>query len=260
MPAYRTAFISHAHADNVRCASIAAHLKARGIDLWIDLSNLQTGHALGAEITRELVRRQAFTLMVTPAADASPWVGNELDTYLAYSLDRSMWMVGGQQRLIVPVRLAPVTIQPDAEVSNWAKVFGRKWIDGVGKSDAQVADEIAAALLITTVPPVITDRRDPPPPTDNGWDDIPTPSSLSRLGFHGKRVRATGVEFILPPTCDLAAGAFDMGSADSDKQAYDDEKPQYHIPVDAFAIGKFPVTVAEYANYLKANPGVSVPN
>ena len=253
MPAYRTAFISHAHADNARCASIAAHLKVRGIDRWIDLINLQKAHSLPDDITRELVARQTFVLMVTPHSDVSPWVSDELNKFLAYSMDPAMRLVDGQPRLILPVRLELVTVRPvTANVawnSNWAKVLDRFWIDGVGKSDAQVADEIAAALKLDG----------PPPPPPNEWDEIAIASGLYRLGLRGWRVRATSVEFILPPTCDVAAGAFDMGSADSDKQAADDEKPQYRIPVGAFAIGKFPVTVAEYACYLKANPDVSVP-
>ena len=48
---YCTTFISHAHADNARCTRIAALLKAKGIDLWIDLTNLQKGHALSTDIT-----------------------------------------------------------------------------------------------------------------------------------------------------------------------------------------------------------------
>lgn len=150
MPTYRTAFISHAHADNVRCASIAEKLCARGINVWIDLTNLQTGHALPTDITRELVQRQTFVLMLTPTSDASPWVGDELNKFLAYSLNDDLRRVGGQRRLIIPVRMEPITIRPGAEESNWAKVFDRLWIDGVGKSDKQVAEEIATALMIAS--------------------------------------------------------------------------------------------------------------
>ncbi len=46
MAVYRTTFMSHAHADNEECTDYAMRLRARGIDVWIDLSNLQTGHML----------------------------------------------------------------------------------------------------------------------------------------------------------------------------------------------------------------------
>ncbi len=44
-----------------------------------------------------------------------------------------------------------------------------------------------------------------------------------------------------------------MGSDKSrDKEAYDDETPQYPVEVDAFALGQHPVTVAEYACAVRA--------
>lgn len=57
-----------------------------------------------------------------------------------------------------------------------------------------------------------------------------------------------GIEFVNVP-----AGKFLMGSRNQDKQAYDDEKPQHNvdIPYD-FYIGRFPVTNAQYAAYVKA--------
>ena len=148
MPTYRTAFISHAHADNYRCNRIATLLRQSGHDLWIDINNLQMGDVLPTTITQELRQRQAFVLMVTPTSDASPWVGLELDNYLAYSLDPGMALVDGQSRLILPVLLEATTIGSAQKVSNLAKVFGRNRIDGVGKDDQQVANEIASALAI----------------------------------------------------------------------------------------------------------------
>jgi len=245
-PTYRTAFISHAHADNARCASIAAHLRARGVNVWIDLANAQVAHNLSAEINDQLEQRTAFVLMVTDTSNHSHWVLQERGAYNALVNNDATRYIDGVERLIVPVRLS-------AEVP--AILRGYLWIDAINKSDAQVADEIATALRIS---PVIVDPPPPPPPVHD-WEEIGIHGRLYDLGFRGWRVKRTGVEFILPPTRDVAAGSFLMGSAESDKQAYDDEKPQYRIPVGAFAIGTFPVTVAEYALYLKANPSVAVP-
>jgi formylglycine-generating enzyme required for sulfatase activity len=247
MPTYRTVFISHAHADNARCARIADKLRARGLDVWIDLTNMQQGHDLGAEIREQLKRRTAFVLIVTATSNASHWVGLERGAYMSLANTAATCFVHGVARMILPVRLSdevPVILR------------GIQWIDAVGKLDDVVASEIAAAL-------VIGERRDPPPPSPSPppteWEEIGIPTGLHRLGFRGWRVRKTGMEFILPPTCHVVAGAFDMGSTDTDKEAKAYEKPQYRIPVGAFAIGTFPVTVAEYAYYLKANPGVDAP-
>ncbi len=44
----------------------------------------------------------------------------------------------------------------------------------------------------------------------------------------------------------LPAGQFLMGSPDSDPDAWDAEKPPHQVKVNSFAIGKYPVTQAQY--------------
>lgn len=60
-------------------------------------------------------------------------------------------------------------------------------------------------------------------------------------------------EFI-PATVVIPAGAFLMGGEDG----MDNEKPAHRVYVDAFALGKFPVTNREYHNYVAA-AGASPP-
>ena len=52
----------------------------------------------------------------------------------------------------------------------------------------------------------------------------------------------------------LPAGEFLMGSPDSDPDAYDFEKPQHLVKVNSFAIGKYPVTQAQYQAVMGTNP------
>jgi formylglycine-generating enzyme required for sulfatase activity len=52
----------------------------------------------------------------------------------------------------------------------------------------------------------------------------------------------------------LPAGEFLMGSPDSDPDASDDEKPQHQVKVNSFAIGKYPVTQAQYQAVMGTNP------
>jgi formylglycine-generating enzyme required for sulfatase activity len=56
---------------------------------------------------------------------------------------------------------------------------------------------------------------------------------------------AEGPEMVaLPP------GQFLMGSPDSDADAEDNEKPQYHVTIGyAFAVGRYPVTEVEYHRF-----------
>lgn len=77
------------------------------------------------------------------------------------------------------------------------------------------------------------------------------PKSLADLGFVGTVV--SGGEVILPPLCDVPAGAFLMGSDPSqDPQASDEEKPQHWVTLSAYQLARFPVTVAEYACFVRA--------
>ena len=47
------------------------------------------------------------------------------------------------------------------------------------------------------------------------------------------------------------AGAFLMGSAEGDREAYDDEKPQRRVHVDAFYLGKYPITNEQYRVFVQ---------
>ncbi|NCR56217.1 MAG: SUMF1/EgtB/PvdO family nonheme iron enzyme [Microcystis aeruginosa L211-07] len=44
----------------------------------------------------------------------------------------------------------------------------------------------------------------------------------------------------------LPAGKFLMGSPDSDPDASYEENPQHQVQVNSFAIGKYPITQAQY--------------
>jgi formylglycine-generating enzyme required for sulfatase activity len=76
------------------------------------------------------------------------------------------------------------------------------------------------------------------------------PPRLASLGYHIAFLN--GAEVILPPVCTVPAGPYLMGSdPKKDKDARDNEKPQHSVTLAAFQIGKFPVTVAEYACFVR---------
>ncbi|MDJ0561815.1 MAG: bifunctional serine/threonine-protein kinase/formylglycine-generating enzyme family protein, partial [Microcystis sp. M53599_WE4] len=53
---------------------------------------------------------------------------------------------------------------------------------------------------------------------------------------------------------ELPGGKFMMGSPDSDPDAQSSEKPQHQVKVNSFAIGKYPVTQAQYQAVMGTNP------
>lgn len=83
------------------------------------------------------------------------------------------------------------------------------------------------------------------------------PPRLAQLGFQGRVIR--GVEVILPPVCLVPAGPFLMGSdPERDPLATQHfgtrELPQHTVVLPAFEVACFPVTVAEYACFVRAGP------
>ena len=61
-----------------------------------------------------------------------------------------------------------------------------------------------------------------------------------------------GIKVILPTMVDVPAGKYLIGSPANDKDAYEDESPPTKLKLDAFQIGKWSVTNAEYACFMEA--------
>ncbi len=77
------------------------------------------------------------------------------------------------------------------------------------------------------------------------------PQRLAQLGFVG--LKMNGVEVITPPLCAVPAGPFLMGSDPRrDSEARSNEQPQHSVTLAPYQIGTYPVTVAEYACYVRA--------
>ncbi|MCB9138041.1 MAG: SUMF1/EgtB/PvdO family nonheme iron enzyme [Caldilineaceae bacterium] len=76
---------------------------------------------------------------------------------------------------------------------------------------------------------------------------------LGRLGDpRFVRQRAGDVEFILPPMIEIPGGDAMIGSDADDDLADDDEKPRHAVSPAAYAIGRYPVTNAEYGCFVNA--------
>jgi formylglycine-generating enzyme required for sulfatase activity len=78
------------------------------------------------------------------------------------------------------------------------------------------------------------------------------PGRLAQLGFTAHH-KDNMLEYIAPPVCKVPAGPFLMGSnKHEDPQASEDELPQHSVALETFQIAKYPVTVAEYACFVRA--------
>lgn len=76
---------------------------------------------------------------------------------------------------------------------------------------------------------------------------------LGRIGDPRFTVQeVNGIRLILPQMVPVPAGRYCIGSQDNDGDAYGDERPHTWVDLPAFAIGKWPVTNAEYACFKQA--------
>src|SRR5262245_53116025 len=76
------------------------------------------------------------------------------------------------------------------------------------------------------------------------------PEQLAQLGYQTCVV--DDIEAILPPLCTVPAGQFLLGSDPTcDKQAFKAEQPQHPVTLPAYRIARYPVTVAEYACFVR---------
>ncbi len=78
---------------------------------------------------------------------------------------------------------------------------------------------------------------------------IASPTPASPTPFTEKLPNRVTLEMV-----SLPAGEFLMGSPDSDPNAASDEKPPHQVKVNSFAIGKYPVTQAQYQAVMGTNP------
>ncbi len=61
-----------------------------------------------------------------------------------------------------------------------------------------------------------------------------------------------GVRAILPQMVEVPAGCYTLGSRPGDPQAFDPEKPACKVELEAFSIGRWPLTNAEFACFMQA--------
>ena len=150
-----------------------------------------------------------------------------------------------------------LTARADATADDWLTRARLAYVVAGNKTTDEVRSAIdSAAKLIpandTALEQARQDLLPPPPPPPPQRVNLPPdrlPPALANLGFAGYAKQNT--QFILPPVCTVAAGPFMLGSDKRhDPQAGDNETPEHQVTLPAYQIGRFPVTVAEYACFV----------
>lgn len=240
MPAARV-FVSHSHKDNAYCRAFVDALRGLDVNAWYDEHNLGWG-ALRQVIERELQTREHFVAILSPASVASDWVNAEIDAALELLRD-------GHLKTFVFVLADSCTVP--LLLRRYKRVEGP---GGVPVPAPQAAVRVARLIASPEGSPPAQSQSAPTPRPASAAPAIPPahfPARLADLGFNAHKTGTT--EYILPPLCEVPAGPFLMGSDPKrDKQVYGDELPQHSVTLSTFAIARFPVTVAEYACFIRS--------
>jgi formylglycine-generating enzyme required for sulfatase activity len=231
-------FVSYASPDRTFAERLVSDLQAAGAEVWWDVSGIDEGDFLG-KINTALQQCQWLVLVLTPNAVASKWVNLEVNAAIHR---REI----GQMRGVLPMLASHVALDTIPPV--WANLHR---YDAVGNYQGAVA-RLTQTLGLPGAPaePPRGQLGIPATSPDHTAPPDRFPPQLANLGY--RVAFLNGAEVILPPMCDVPAGPFLMGCDPiKDKNAENREQPQHWVTLGGFQIAKFPVTVAEYACFVR---------
>lgn len=229
MPNNGKVFLSHSSADTAWCNRLVDHLESAHVDVWYDKKGIYIGAEWIQVIERALTECAIYMIVLTPDAWQSRWVKGELALALA------------QEKQIIGI------MHKQTDVSGF--ITNYQLVNAVGKDATVVGRMIVEQLNAAT-------QQQLKPPNANlaitaSMPRERFPARLEQLGYLGNKV--SGIEVITPPLCDVSAGRFAMGSDLSEDRTFSSMSaaPMHMVEVAAFSIAQFPVTVAEYACFVR---------
>jgi formylglycine-generating enzyme required for sulfatase activity len=265
-------FLSYNRQDTAQMEAVRALLLDAGLSVWIDAGLTPGTRSWQAAIETAIRQAQAMLVLLSPAAKASEWVNIEVS--VALDLGRPVFplLVRGEKGDAVPIRL-----------------YNTQYVDGrgdlAGALTAQLLPTLRQQLGLATPPPLpptrsLEETRFVPPTTaapDTPPAETAKPQSTpaAKQARPRKKAAAPPVEPTKPAKpiefewVTIPAGVFWMGSrkepgflgrifgtatvtTPADAQAYDNETPQHQVNLPAYRIGRVPVTVAQFGEFIKA--------
>lgn len=216
-------FISHSTKDGASEAlALVAALERAGHRCWIAPRDVKAGVPYPGQIVAAIEGSHGLVLLVTPGANESPDVLQEVQ------------LASTARKTIAPVMLRATAPAPDL-----------RYYVGVRHQIAWTeAGSVVAALVATFG-------------AGAGAHASRPHGAVPRASAEETRRRAPGAEFRdgegLPLMVTIPPGKFVMGSPESEEGRRDDEGPQREVTISyPLAVGKFPVTVGEWKKFLAA--------
>jgi formylglycine-generating enzyme required for sulfatase activity len=221
-PNPNTLFISYARRDVEFAQKLNADLQRHGVTTWIDELGIRGGEDWPNRIATAIEGCRAMLVILSPHSVASRWVQRELA------------FADAKGKRVLPLLYKPCGLPAWLEL-RFGNVQRADFSRGSYETNlTELLASIEQVLGLTVAPPA--PAPSPKPPAVPAPPDVLAITSPIQLEL--VRVRA---------------GEFLMGSDPSkDKLARDEEQPQHPVYVSEFYIGKYPVTNAQYAAFVKA--------
>jgi len=176
-------FVSHSHADNVFCRRLVESLRAAGLDVWYDESDLR-GADLDSTIERELRSRDTYVVVFSPQAVESRWVRSEwieaLERFDKGELKYFLPVIANTSEL--PIRIKPL-VWTDFVNKDYNETFSLL-LKRMGFSDNELR-----TFIPTNVVPTIWELKETINTHVGGFGLAWSPDGkLIALGSHDKKV------------------------------------------------------------------------
>jgi TIR domain-containing protein len=126
-----SAFVSYASENRKKAEDICASLEGHGFVCWIAPRDVRAGREYADEIIGGIERSGCVVLVLSQAANESPFVRREVERAVA------------KQRPVFPVRIEPVTPSPGLELF----ISGTHWIDAWAGNWDDHMDRLARDLV-----------------------------------------------------------------------------------------------------------------
>ncbi|WP_242030278.1 formylglycine-generating enzyme family protein, partial [Microcystis wesenbergii] len=207
---------------------------------WYDGSSQKTTHPVGQK------RPNAWGLY-DMSGNVWEWCEDDWhDNYIGAPKDGSAWFIKNDNRSQSAKCLLGGSWN---NYPNFCRSASRYWyfpnfdFNFSGFRVACVSNVTSTQLPIANVTPTPLPKVSPRSPSS------PPPPPAKLTPFTEKISKGITLEMV-----GLPAGKFLMGSPDSDPDAKSYEKPQHQVKINSFAIGKYPVTQAQYQAVMGTNP------
>ena len=126
----RSAFISYAKADTKKAQEIATSLEQRGLTCWIAPRDVRVGRTYGDEIIRGIETSRTLVLILSEAANRSPFVAREVERAVS------------KGKPVFPIRVEEVLPSPSLELF----IASTQWIDAWSGKLTPHVDSLASLL------------------------------------------------------------------------------------------------------------------